>query len=103
MVVDWAARNGKLSLVLNSGETSLDEITQAYIEVAKADPKLSASLMTGLVILASFPTDGAPIANAEIARQFGISPSTCHRYVSTLVVAGLVEKDPDKKYRLTKR
>lgn len=71
MVVDWAARNGKLSLVLNSGETSLDEITQAYIEVAKADPKLSASLMTGLVILASFPTDGAPIANAEIARQLG--------------------------------
>lgn len=103
MVLDWAAQNGRMSLVLNAPDPGLDVVTKAYIEIAGADPKLSSSLMTGLVILASFPTDGSPVANAEIARQVGISPSTAHRYVATLVVAGLVEKDPDKKYRLIKR
>lgn len=103
IVLDWAAQNGSMSLALNASDTGLDAITKAYLEIADSDPKLSSSLMTGLVILASFPTDGSPIANAEIARQIGINPSTSHRYVTTLVVAGLVEKDPDKKYRLTKR
>jgi hypothetical protein len=65
------------------------------------DPRLSHSLLAGLLMLVSFPKDGGYVANAELARVLGMNPSTAHRYVSTLVAVGLVEQDPDtRRYRL---
>ena len=65
------------------------------------DSRLSRSLLAGLLMLASFPTDGSYLANAEIARMLGMNPSTTHRYVSTLVAVGLLERDPStRRYRL---
>jgi len=65
------------------------------------DSRLSRSLLAGLLMLASFPTDGSYLGNAEIARMLDMNPSTTHRYVSTLVAVGLLERDPStRRYRL---
>ncbi len=67
------------------------------------DPRLSHSLLAGLLMLASFPADGSYLANAELARSLGMNPSTAHRYVSTLVAVGLLEQDADtRRYRLAR-
>jgi hypothetical protein len=65
------------------------------------DARLSSSLLAGLLILASFPTDGSYLGNAEVARLVGMNMSTAHRYISTLVAVGLLERDPGtRRYRL---
>ncbi len=62
---------------------------------------LSRSLLSGLLLLASFPRDGSYLGNAEVARLIGMNASTTHRYVSTLVEVGLVERHPStRRYRL---
>jgi hypothetical protein len=64
------------------------------------DPKLSKSLLFGLVVLISFPADGSTRGNKEVAEELGVAASTCHRYVNTLVAAGLLEQDPvTRQYR----
>lgn len=64
----------------------------------------SRSLLAGLLILAVLPTDRRYIGNAEIARLAGMSPSTTHRYLATLVEVGLLERDArTRRYRLTER
>lgn len=65
------------------------------------DSRFSRSLLTGLVLLASFPENGSYLGNGEIARNLGLNPSTSHRYITTLVEAGLLERDPaTRRYRL---
>lgn len=65
------------------------------------DGRLSRSLIQGLLLLASFPHDESYLANADIASELGMSPSTTHRYVSTLMAVGLLEQDPaTRRYRL---
>ncbi|HSZ13241.1 MAG TPA: helix-turn-helix domain-containing protein [Solirubrobacteraceae bacterium] len=64
------------------------------------DRRLSRSLLIGLLVYASIPADGSFIGIAEIARSIELQPSMIHRYVSTLVAAGLVERNSDtRKYR----
>lgn len=64
-------------------------------------PRFSSSLLQGLMMLCVLPPDGTYIRNTELARVLEISPSTAHRYVSTLAAVGLVEHDPvTHKYRL---
>ncbi len=65
------------------------------------DPRLSRSLIAGLLMLASFPADGGYVGNGELAQMLGMNQSTAHRYISTLVAVGLVERDPEtRRYRL---
>jgi hypothetical protein len=64
------------------------------------DPRLSRSLLAGLLVLAAFPADRSFVGNAEIAEMLGMTPTTTHRYISTLVAAGLLERDANtRKYR----
>lgn len=68
---------------------------------ADANHNLSRSLLSGLLLLASFPRDGGSLGNAEVARLVGMNASTTHRYISTLVEVGLLERDPNtRRYRL---
>lgn len=64
--------------------------------------RLSKSLVQGLWILSCFPPDGSHIRLGAVAQATGISPSNVHRYVTTLVAAGLVERHAQThEYRLS--
>jgi DNA-binding MarR family transcriptional regulator len=64
-------------------------------------PHLSRSLLLGLMVLACFPTDGSALAVTEVAGRLGMSASTTHRYMTTLLAAGLLEQDPStRRYRV---
>ncbi len=98
-VVRGAAENGSMSVLL-SGLSDVREVL-AREPRQMEDSRLSRSLLAGLLMLASFPTDGSYLGNAEIARMLDMNPSTTHRYVSTLVAVGLLERDPaTRRYRL---
>jgi Fic family protein len=63
---------------------------------------LSSSFLSGLLVLAAFPDDRTYMGNAQIARMLGMSLATSHRYISTLLAVGLLERDPEtRKYRRT--
>jgi hypothetical protein len=91
-----AAAGGGSAVVLLAG---LGDVRGALAEglALLDDPRLSRSLLSGLLMLASFPADGSYVGNAQIARMLGMNPSTSHRYLSTLVAVGLLERDPDSR------
>jgi DNA-binding IclR family transcriptional regulator len=67
------------------------------------DTRLSRSLLLGLLVFAAFPTDGASRGNLEVARMLGMNPSTAHRYISTFLEVGLLERDAGtRRYRLAR-
>ncbi len=67
----------------------------------EADPRMSRSLMRGLSLLTRFGLDGSERGIVELSRELGMSPSTAHRYASTLVELGLLERSSrTRKYRL---
>lgn len=64
----------------------------------------SASLERGLKILSAFGAGRPVLGIADIGRIVGVTKSTAHRYVATLVKLGYVEQDPDtRKYSLGPR
>jgi DNA-binding MarR family transcriptional regulator len=68
------------------------------------DGRLSRSLLRGLMVLTSFPPDGVGRAVTDVAHELHMGASTTHRYVSTLVEVGLLERDPvSRKYRLARK
>jgi hypothetical protein len=64
-------------------------------------PRHSRSLLLGLLVLTCFPSDGTELAVTDVAQQIEMSPSTTHRYMTTLLAVGLLEQDPRTRgYRL---
>jgi DNA-binding transcriptional ArsR family regulator len=99
-VVRAASDGGSVSVLL-SGLGDVRTAFAAGLEQLQ-DSRLSHSLLAGLLMLASFPADGSYVSIAEFARLLDMSPSTVHRYISTLAAVGLVERDPaTRHYRLT--
>lgn len=98
------ARGPSLSLLLSGliteqaiSEGSLEDRYCAELESGR----LSHSLFRGLLILALFISGEEGRGVVEVARQLGLSPSTTHRYMTTLVAFGLLVQDPaTRKYRL---
>jgi len=89
--------NGVASVLHSLGERGL---VSNYEELA-ASPRLSRSLLLGLLVLASFPADGGDLAVTDVALRLDLSPSTTHRYMTTLLAAGLLEQDPrSRRYRV---
>jgi Fic family protein len=98
-VVRAAAGSGTMSVLL-AGLEDLRSALDAGPEQLE-DSRLSRSLLSGLLMLAAFPTDGSYLRNADVARMLGMNLSTAHRYIQTLVAVGLVERDPStRQYRL---
>ena len=65
------------------------------------DRRLSRSLLSGLLVLSCFPADGGYLGIAELARMLDMNTSTTHRYVTTLLAVGLLERDSaTRRYRL---
>jgi hypothetical protein len=80
---------------------SVSKLLGGFVPVDTVDPRLSRSLQRGLSILACFGADGEARGLLELARDLEMSPSTTHRYASTLVELGLLERCPkSRKYRL---
>ncbi len=76
------------------------ELKSSYPALS-ASPRLSRSLLLGLLVLAAFPTDGEELAVSDVAARLNLSPSTTHRYMSTLLAVGLLEQDPrSRRYRV---
>jgi hypothetical protein len=86
-----------------ASDEELDEDSQigGYMPLGASDPRLSRSLLRGLSLLTCFGRDGGARGIVDLAHDAGMSPSTAHRYASTLVELGLLERDPkSRKYRL---
>jgi IclR helix-turn-helix domain len=98
------ARGPSLSLLLSGlvaeqaiSQSSLEERYYAELESGR----LSHSLFRGLLILALFISGEEGRGVVEVARQLELSPSTTHRYMTTLVAFGLLVQEPvTRKYRL---
>ncbi len=60
----------------------------------------SQSLERGLAILGCFTPKRPVLGIADIADELGMSRSTTHRYVITLVALGYLEQGASRKYRL---
>src|ERR1700677_1293971 len=63
-------------------------------------PRYSQSLERGLAILGCFTPQRPVLGIADIADDLGMSRSTTHRYVITLVALGYLEQGASRKYRL---
>lgn len=104
-VVRSAGQGGTLSVLLSAVKDpewplSLDSGEWAYPSQMD-DRRLSRSLLSGLLVLSCFPQDGGYLGIAELARMLNMNTSTTHRYVTTLLAVGLLERDPGtRKYRL---
>jgi IclR family pca regulon transcriptional regulator len=64
------------------------------------EPRYSQSLERGLAILGCFTPERRVLGIADIADELGMSRSTTHRYVITLVALGYLKQGASRKYRL---
>ena len=55
------------------------------------------SLLSGLLVLSCFPADGGYLGIAELARMLDMNTSTTHRYVTTLLAVGLLERSEERE------
>jgi IclR helix-turn-helix domain len=98
-VVRAALGTGNMSVLL-SGMSDVRDVVAAAMEQLEG-ARLSRSLLCGLLLLATFPADGSYVGIVHVARTLGMSVSTVHRYLTTLVAVGLLEQDSStRKYRL---
>ena len=104
-VVRSAGQGGTMSVLLSAlrdpqWTLALDSEEWAY-PAQMEDRRLSRSLLSGLLVLSCFPPEGGYLGIAELARMLDMNTSTTHRYVTTLLAVGLLERDPaTRKYRL---
>ena len=62
--------------------------------------RLSRSLLAGLLVLSCFTNEDRDLGIKDISEELELNTSTVHRYVVTLVAAGLLERDPEtRRYR----
>jgi len=72
----------------------------AWADPSLREPRYSQSLERGLAILGCFTPKRPVLGIADIADDLGMSRSTTHRYVITLVALGYLEQGASRKYRL---
>ncbi|MHB8233287.1 MAG: IclR family transcriptional regulator [Solirubrobacteraceae bacterium] len=77
-------------------------ITQdpGWANPALREARYSQSLERGLAILTCFTPKHPVLGIADIADELGMSRSTTHRYVTTLLALGYLEQGASRKYRL---
>jgi DNA-binding MarR family transcriptional regulator len=98
VVREAGAGSGVSSLL--RGLAGSETLAERYESLAES-PRLSRSLLLGLLVLATFPSGGESLAVTDVAVRLGMSPSTTHRYMTTLLAVGLLEQDPrTRRYRV---
>jgi hypothetical protein len=77
------------------------QLLSSRYRALQGNRRLSRSLLAGLLVLSCFSQEGLDVGIKDISEQLDLNTSTVHRYVLTLVAAGLLERDPDtRRYRL---
>jgi DNA-binding IclR family transcriptional regulator len=77
-----------------------EKIPQSNIGSARANGRPAAqrrgiqSVETGLHLLAALAACGGPVPLSAVAQRAGVSPSQAHRYLSSLMAAGMAKQDP---------
>jgi len=104
-VVRAAGQGGAMSVLLSALKDpnwSLVGEGETWSQPAQMeDRRLSRSLLSGLLVLSCFPADGGYLGIADLARMLAMNTSTTHRYVTTLLAVGLLERDANtRRYRL---
>ena len=80
--------------------TAEDPSTPPWALPILRGPRYSQSLERGLAILGCFTSEHPVLGIADIADELGMSRSTTHRYVTTLLALGYLEQGRSRKYRL---
>jgi IclR family pca regulon transcriptional regulator len=83
-----------------NGNGYRDEHEPAWSDPSLREPRYSQSLERGLAILGCFTPKRPVLGIADIADELGMSRSTTHRYVITLLALGYLEQGASRKYRL---
>jgi hypothetical protein len=108
-VIREAGKGGTLSVVLSalkdpSWRLSPDTELSSGYPAELDDRRLSRSLLSGLLVLSCFPDDGGYLGIGELSRLLDMNTSTTHRYVTTLLAVGLLERDAaTRRYRIVAR
>jgi DNA-binding MarR family transcriptional regulator len=98
-IVRGASQDDSVSSLLR-GLTDGGALASRFQALSES-PRLSRSLLLGLLVLACFPADGTAMAVTDVATRLEMSPSTTHRYMTTLLAVGLLEQDPrTRRYRV---
>jgi IclR family pca regulon transcriptional regulator len=84
----------------NDPDKPADERKATWSDPNLREPRYSQSLERGLAILGCFSSTQPVLGIADIADELGMSRSTTHRYVITLVALGYLEQGASRKYRL---
>jgi IclR family pca regulon transcriptional regulator len=84
----------------NTSKSSKTAPEPAWSIPSLREPRYSQSLERGLAILGCFTPERHVLGIADIADDLGMSRSTTHRYVITLVALGYLEQGASRKYRL---
>ena len=98
-IIRGASDSGRMASLISG----LDEVRGLLKDLIPqlSDSRLSRSLLSGLLLLASLPDDGSYIGVTALARLNGMNGSTTHRYLATLLAVGLAERDPaTRQYRV---
>jgi hypothetical protein len=101
-----AATDGptRLSGLLGHHLPGTAEVDQLLRVSENSQLRFSLGLLKGLLLLACVPLDGTLIGVGEVARRLDLNASTAHRYISTLLAAGLLERDDcTRRYRLSRK
>jgi predicted transcriptional regulator len=97
-VVRSAGQGGTMTALLSALKDAEWALAVEPSEGAHAaqmdDKRLSRSLLLGLLVLSCFSSERGHLGIAELARMLNMSTSTTHRYVATLLAAGLLVQDP---------
>ena len=83
-----------------AAKAAKEGIEPAWSIPSLREPRYSQSLERGLAILGCFTPKRPVLGIADIADELGMSRSTTHRYVITLVALGYLEQGASRKYRL---
>jgi IclR family pca regulon transcriptional regulator len=84
----------------HAAETRGAEEAPAWSIPSLREPRYSQSLERGLAILSCFTAKRPVMGIADLADALGMSRSTTHRYVITLLALGYLEQVASRKYRL---
>jgi hypothetical protein len=103
-IVREAGQGGTMSVLLSAikgPDWVLAYDSERWLPAQLEDPRFSRSLLLGLTMLSCFVAAEKDLGIADVARMLRMENSTVHRYMSTLLTAGLLEQDPStRRYRL---